>query len=1063
MKKHNGHFQGPAHSKSRHAPSGLRATWALDKAQKHKTMAAKQSALRGGEVPATSKRRAKAMASTLRAMHARSLKERLAEKKHAEHAQVAAPSRSRNVSAGMKAELEQKKAQVLAAVARKRRAIAIASGVPQVETPSGEPATASKARRAQTPRGSTFHKMHRGTQAQGQNKAQLLASLASKRRIKAKASKAPAMKAKSGESSAAAKARPGVTKLGRAQAPLRSKLRKLRSGGARAALALKKAQRLARSAAQHGTAGNRQAIEPKTPASLRRALDAHTRERNKRLGRKSFALKGRLAMKQRHDQATAAAQAKARKLPGGLRGQAETPLTDTYIKVNASSGPATANGMNAVAIGSNALVVASGGLAVGYAARASADNAVAVGENSVANRARTFSVGSAGGERKIVNVADGDVGAVSTDAVNGRQLFYAISEFDGRMGVLDTIDLNFAIDGLQAENFASISGADESECSAMAFGVASSAIGINTAAFGMDDVALSDYAVAIGTVCSTGADSDFAVAIGSNASCTGLQTVAIGSNNVVANADYALAIGTNACQAIGQYSIAIGCSAKARSTDTVAIGNAAATSTGVINAVSLGGGTSVTQNGGVALGYGSRANRGTAVSVGNTSVGTLPIGTRQIIMVSPGTVGTDVVNVDQLGDVAEVIGASINPDGSIEPPTYLIDGEPYNDVGGAIDALIELSGVDTNAVSYDDPDKDTVTLSGDDGTLLTNLAPGGVSDSSLDGINGSQLYNTGESIAINLGGGAGVNADGTISPPSYTIDGQTPKDNVGDAFDAVNLELSNLQDVLDNSGLIDPATGELLAVTYTDDTKQAVTLGASGTPVSMTNLAPGALSDTSTDAVNGSQLAATNDAVSDLQDVLDNSGLIDPATGELLAVTYTDDTKQAVALGDGSSPVTVSNVAPGDLSVDSTEAVNGGQLTTGLANLKDELTDGAIDLKYIKVNSAGTMANANNTDAVAIGSNSFANAVRALAIGTGARALGDASVAIGYNALSPAGSNAFSVGQPGGERKIINVLPGSIEDSGTDAINGGQLFEMYKVMNAMKAEIKQLRTQLRAR
>ena len=46
-------------------------------------------------------------------------------------------------------------------------------------------------------------------------------------------------------------------------------------------------------------------------------------------------------------------------------------------------------------------------VAIGGAANASADNAVALGSNSVADRANTVSVGAAGKERQITNVAAG--------------------------------------------------------------------------------------------------------------------------------------------------------------------------------------------------------------------------------------------------------------------------------------------------------------------------------------------------------------------------------------------------------------------------------------------------------------------------------------------------------------------------------------------------------------------------------------------------------------------------------------------------------------------------------
>ena len=53
-------------------------------------------------------------------------------------------------------------------------------------------------------------------------------------------------------------------------------------------------------------------------------------------------------------------------------------------------------------------------------------NSVALGNNSTVSSSNEVSVGSATQKRKITNVADGDVSATSTDAVNGRQLYKAM-------------------------------------------------------------------------------------------------------------------------------------------------------------------------------------------------------------------------------------------------------------------------------------------------------------------------------------------------------------------------------------------------------------------------------------------------------------------------------------------------------------------------------------------------------------------------------------------------------------------------------------------------------------
>ncbi|WYE43674.1 YadA family autotransporter adhesin [Fusobacterium animalis] len=61
-------------------------------------------------------------------------------------------------------------------------------------------------------------------------------------------------------------------------------------------------------------------------------------------------------------------------------------------------------------------------------------NSVALGNNSTVSSSNEVSVGSKGKERKITNVADGEVSANSTDAVNGRQLYKAMQN-SGATGI----------------------------------------------------------------------------------------------------------------------------------------------------------------------------------------------------------------------------------------------------------------------------------------------------------------------------------------------------------------------------------------------------------------------------------------------------------------------------------------------------------------------------------------------------------------------------------------------------------------------------------------------------
>ncbi|MGU7785405.1 hypothetical protein ACV22Z_35815, partial [Burkholderia sp. PU8-34] len=112
----------------------------------------------------------------------------------------------------------------------------------------------------------------------------------------------------------------------------------------------------------------------------------------------------------------------------------------------------------------------------------------------------------------------------------------------------------------------------------------------------------------------------------------------------------------------------------------------------------------------------------------------------------------------------------------------------------------------------------------------------------------------------------------------------------------------------------------------------SITLGgANGTKI--TKVAKGDVSATSTDAINGAQLFATNESLGNLKESLTDGGVIDSKTGESLAVVYDSASKNKVTLGKAGTAVQLKNVAAGK---DDTDAVNVAQLKdVGLVG-KDE-------------------------------------------------------------------------------------------------------------------------------
>ncbi|MCD6738816.1 YadA-like family protein [Escherichia coli] len=451
---------------------------------------------------------------------------------------------------------------------------------------------------------------------------------------------------------------------------------------------------------------------------------------------------------------------------------------------------------------------------------------------------------------------------------------------------------------------------------------------------------------------------------------------------------------------------------------------------------------------------------------------------------------TDAINGSQLYGLADSFtsylggGADISDAGVLTGPTYTIGGTDYNNVGDALAAInTSFSTSLGDALLWD------ATAKGGDGafsagrgkdntaSIITNVADGAISSTSSDAINGSQLYDTSKYIADTLGGNAEVNADGTITAPTYAIAGGSYS-NVGDALEAIDTTLDDalLWDATANGG-----NGAFSAGRGVDKTASVIT-----------NVADGAISATSSDAINGSQLYTTNkyiadalggDAevnadgtitapsytianaeynnVGDALDALDDNALLWDATANDGAGAYN-------ASHDGKASI-ITNVADGNIGEGSTDAINGSQLfnTNMLIQQNSEIInqlagntsetyieDNGAGINYVRTNDNGLAfndASASGIGATAVGYNAVASGESSVAIGQGSSssvdtgiALGSSSVSsrvivkgsrdtsvseegvvIGYDTTDGELLGALSIGDDGKYRQIINVADGS--------------------------------------
>ncbi|WP_413187709.1 ESPR-type extended signal peptide-containing protein, partial [Paraburkholderia sacchari] len=371
---------------------------------------------------------------------------------------------------------------------------------------------------------------------------------------------------------------------------------------------------------------------------------------------------------------------------------------------------------------------------------------------------------------------------------------------------------------------------------------------------------------------------------------------------------------TDLARATGAGSIAIGSNTEADGGGSTAVGiQSLATAN---DAVALGSGSVANVANTVSMGSDGTATRAVVNPDGSTSYVKSQANTRRVVNMAAGQGDTDAVNVSQLKGVTNALGggSTVNADGSVVAPTYALSGGTYSDVGSALtsvdQSVTNLAGEVANAVMYDSSAHDKVTLGGADASktvTLTNVANGQLNASSTDAVNGAQLF-------------------------------------------ATNSNVSNLAgDVTNIQGDITNINGKLAdAVTYDSSAHDSLTLGGTdaSAPVALHNVANGALSADSTDAVNGGQLYATNSSISNLAgDVTNIQGDITNINGKLAdAVTYDSSAHDSLTLGgtDASAPVALHNVANGALSADSTDAVNGSQLyatNSNISNLAGDVTN----------------------------------------------------------------------------------------------------------------------------
>ncbi|WP_161809003.1 YadA family autotransporter adhesin [Stenotrophomonas humi] len=427
------------------------------------------------------------------------------------------------------------------------------------------------------------------------------------------------------------------------------------------------------------------------------------------------------------------------------------------------------------------------------------------------------------------------------------------------------------------------------------------------------------------------------------------------------------------------------------------------------------------------------ATGGSSVSFAGTS------GARILTGVKAGGQALDAVNVAQLQAFAAGIGggAAVNADGSITGPSYVVtnaDGSTTTvaSMGDAIthiddrvaDNSTQIGGLTTqlsdgslglvkqDAATGDitvaaDKAGSSVNFAGSQGArVLDGVANGSVSASSLQAVNGAQLHGVSQSVATHLGGGATVNADGSISAPSYSvggktvstigdavanIDGRTTQNanditelkagmgdisgsvaGINDRIDSVNNSVGQLDNRVSQleTTIADGSfgAGGMISSNIGDGTEQLALASGEGT-LALGNGAVASSKDStalgnnsqatgnSSVALGNGSLASRDNSVSvgsvgqerQLTNVAAGTEDTDAVNVAQLKQTVRYDQKadgstdySHVTLGHQGIPVTMSNVARGRVSADSTDAINGSQLYDWTMNRNNEFSNASL-------------------------------------------------------------------------------------------------------------------------
>ena len=584
--------------------------------------------------------------------------------------------------------------------------------------------------------------------------------------------------------------------------------------------------------------------------------------------------------------------------------------TAVGLKAQASAESAIAVGSetkaaakNAVVIGNKASVEAAtgsivnvngtttgeGSVAVGAASKASGTNATAVGQAANAFGQNSFAGGQNSKASGKSSVAIGD-GANATDDSSSAVGPYAQATKSGASA------FGYYANALGENSLAAGRNAQATNANAVALGNESKATGQNTIAFGNNANASQNQAMALGR--NTVASAGYTVALGDEAKATAIKAIAFGSgaqatgNNSVAtgvqakaHADDALAVGSNA-NASGESAIALGKQSNAWKVNSLAFGNSAnsngeraiaigleSVSNGQ-NAVSVGQKAYAHEHG-VAIGSESNAAQAAAIAIGNKA---------QAMKYSSIVIGEEAKSNNSRSVVIGYHASATNPAMSASNQdtnqTVAIGAyaNAWGDQSTAIGNNVYAKGNSSIAIGSDD--WDTVAakvVDGMSGKTVKEVYQDYTGDEMQTGKDSYTLTTSGEAAVaigtksqaegeLSTAFGTGTRAQGVASA-AFGMGAKATKGN-SVAIGAGSTTATDATKV--NEATVNNLKYSGFAGGNNINPGDQVSFGTAGYERQLKNVAPGEISSTSTDAINGSQLYAVQNVLGNTAQTVKN-------------------------------------------------------------------------------------------------------------------------------------------------------------------------------------------------